>query len=106
MRLRIHGTLNACLARTQIGCPSVSADSAASDVPGDRSVWTRVTGPRATVRCDTSVILGDRYVCLSSSTMEANREHHDQARRESESFHKLTFTPPIEHHKSLFVARF
>jgi hypothetical protein len=38
--------------------------------------------------------------------MEANREGRDQARRESELFHKLKLTPPIKHHKSLFVARF
>ena len=38
--------------------------------------------------------------------MNANRERRDEARRESELFHKLKLTPPIKHHKSLFVARF
>jgi hypothetical protein len=44
---------------------------------------------RATLRRHTSASLRDRHVRLSSSTIKANREHRDQARQESESFHKL-----------------
>src|SRR5438093_451010 len=38
--------------------------------------------------------------------MNANGQGRDQAREESELFHELRLTPPIEHRKHLFVARF